>query len=186
MRIVSIGRLHWKKGYEHGLDAVSALRGQGIHVEHRIIGSGELLGAVAFWRHQLGLDEVVELCGSLPPARVAEHLRWADVLLHPATSEGFCNAVIEAQAHAVPVVCSDADGLSENIEHGVTGFVTRRRQPLDLADAIEQLANDPELRARMGAAGRARVERRFRMDDHLDAWERFYRDALERRSTGRM
>ena len=181
LRVLSVGRLHWKKGYVYALEAVAGLRADGLDVEYRIVGDGDLLGAVAFWRHQLGLDECVELLRSVPPAEVARQLGWADVFLHSATSEGFCNAVIEAQAHGVPVVCSDADGLRENVEDGVTGFVVPRRDPGALADRLLQLARDPELRYRIGAAGPERVASQFAFEDHVDAWVSFYDDALARR-----
>ena len=181
LRVLSVGRLHWKKGYEYALEAIAALRADGLNVEYRIVGDGELLGAVAFWRHQLGLDEGVELLRSVPPAEVARQLAWADVFLHSATSEGFCNAVIEAQAHGVPVVSSDADGLGENVEGDVTGFVVPRRDAGALADHLLRLARDPELRYRIGAAGPDRVASQFAFDDHVDAWVSFYDDALARR-----
>lgn len=183
LRLLSIGRLHWKKGYDHALEAVARLRDRGLQVEHRIVGDGDHLEAVSFWRHQLELDDVVHLLRAVPPAEVARQLAWADVLVHAATSEGFCNAVVEAQAHGVPVVCSDADGLPENVEHRVTGLVVPRRDPAALADGVAALASDGDQRATMGAAGRARVERLFRLDRQLDAWEQFYDDVLDRRAS---
>ena len=182
LRVLSIGRLHWTKGYDDALEAIGGLRDQGTSVEYRIVGDGDLLAAVAFWRHQLGLDDRVELRRSVPPAEVARQLAWADVVLHSAVSEGFCNAVIEAQAHGVPVVCTDAGGLPENVDDGVTGIVVPRRDPAALAAALTRLAADGDLRARMGTAGRDRVERLFRLDDQIDAWVRFYQDAITRRS----
>lgn len=181
LRVLSVGRLHWTKGYDHALDAIAALGARGIGVEYRILGDGDLLEAVAFWRRQLGLDDSIELLRAVPSAEVARQLAWADVFLHAATSEGFCNAVVEAQAHGVPVVCSDAGGLPENVEHEVTGIVVPRRDPRALAEGMARLAGDADLRARMGAAGRERVERLFRLDDQIDAWVRFYEDAVGRR-----
>lgn len=58
---------------------------------------------------------------------MAEHFKWADVLLHSVISEGFCNVVVEAQAHGVPVVCTDAGGLPDNVEREITGVVVPRR-----------------------------------------------------------
>ncbi|MCB1032081.1 MAG: glycosyltransferase family 4 protein, partial [Acidimicrobiales bacterium] len=136
LRLLSIGRLHWVKGYEYALEAVAELRQRGLNVEYRIIGDGPHLEAVAFWRHQLGLDDVVQLLLAVPPHEIASQLAWADVMIHTATSEGFCNAVLEAQAHGVPVVCSDADGLSENVKHGETGLVVPRRDSGAVADAV--------------------------------------------------
>jgi colanic acid/amylovoran biosynthesis glycosyltransferase len=184
VRVLSVGRLHWKKGYEYALEAVAALRSRGIEVRYRIIGEGELIEAVAFWRHQLGLDDVVDLVGAVTPSEITAHQHWADVFLHAATSEGFCNAAIEAQGHGVPVVCSDADGLPENIEDGVTGLVVRRRDHAALANAMERIARDPILRRDLAASGPRRVERLFRLDHQLAAWETFYEQALHDHSLG--
>ena len=183
VRVLSVGRMHWTKAYDDALDAIAILRRRGLQVEHRIIGGGELLGAVAFWRHQLGLDDSVHLLGPLAPSDVAEHFQWADVLLHSAISEGFCNVVVEAQAHGVPVVCTDAGGLPDNVEHQITGVVVPRRDATALADGLARLAYDAALRSRMGAAGRRRVEQHFRLDDQIDAWVRFYEQALTRRTS---
>ena len=83
--------------------------------------------------------------------------------------EGFCNAVIEAQAMELPVVTSDAGGLPENVEDGVTGFVVPRRNPAALADKLALLARDPALRRRLGCAGRARATARFDLDRQAEA-----------------
>jgi colanic acid/amylovoran biosynthesis glycosyltransferase len=178
LRVLSVGRLHWTKGYDDALEAIAALRRRGVEVEYRIAGGGELLNAVSFWRHQLGLDDAVELLGPVAPSGVSEQYRWADVVLHSAISEGFCNVVMEAQGHRLPVVCTDAGGLPENVEHEVTGLVVHRRDPGAMSEGLARLAGDGDLRARMGAAGRERVERRFRLSDQLDAWERFYEAAV--------
>jgi colanic acid/amylovoran biosynthesis glycosyltransferase len=174
MRLLTIARLHWKKGHEHALAAVAALVAKGIDVEYRIIGSGphELAVRAAIEAH--GLTGRVHLEGPCPPAQVREHLWRTDVLLHAATSEGFCNAVLEAQACGVPVVCSDADGLAENVADGVTGCVVPRRDPAALARALEWLAGDAGARARMGRAGRRRVAHGFRAEEHIDRWVEYF------------
>lgn len=178
LRILSVGRLDWKKGYEYALEAVRLLTEQGVHCKYRIVGDGEYLEAVAFTRHQLGLEEVVELCGALPPAGLGGELIWADLFLHSALSEGFCNAVLEAQSMMLPVVCSDAGGLSESVSDSVSGFVVPRRQPQALAEKMALLARDPELRQRMGLAGRQRVQANFSLPDQLDSFESLYRALL--------
>ena len=132
--------------------------------------------------HRAGADDVVTLLRSVTPDEVSRQLARSDVLLHAATSEGFCNAVVEAQAHGVPVVCTDAGGLGENVEDGVTGLVVARRDPAALADGVARLAADGELRSAMSTAGRERVQRLFRLDDQLSAWESFYSDVLTGRA----
>ncbi len=179
LRILSVGRLEWKKGYEDALLAVRRLVDRGVACRYRILGGGEFLGAVAFARHQLGLEDVVDLLGALPRDGVRREMQDADVLLHAAVSEGFCNAVMEAQAMELPVVCTNADGLPENVADGVTGFVVPRRNPAALAEKVEVLARDPALCERMGKAGRQRVLDKFRLSDQIDRFARFYEHVLE-------
>ncbi len=180
LRILSVGRLEWKKGYEDALLAIRRLLDRGIVCEYRIVGDGNYLPAIAFMRRELRLEGVVEFVGALPREDVRREMESADVLLHAAVSEGFCNAVIEAQAMELPVVCTDADGLPENISDGETGFVVGRRNPAALAEKIEILARDPQRRLRMGEAGRRRVTSLFQLRDQIDRFERFYSDILAR------
>lgn len=176
LRVLSVGRLEWKKGYEYGLEAIRLLKARGVSLTYRILGGGSYLEPLAFARRQMGLEADVEFLGPRPQAEVQAQLRWADVLLHPAVSEGFGNAVMEAQAMALPVVCSDADGLADNVADGLTGFVVPRRSPAAMAEALGRLAADPALRRQMGAAGRERVLACFRPEDQIAAFDRFYRD----------
>lgn len=175
LRVLSVGRLEWKKGYEFALEAIALLRYWGIAVEFHIVGGGDHLEAVAFCRRQFGLEDCVSLLGALPAEGVLREMHWADVFLHAAVSEGFCNAVIEAQATGLPVVTSDADGLAENVEDGVTGFVTPRRDPRAMAERLAWLAEDGRLRAAMAENGPARVRQRFRLDSQIAAFVRLYR-----------
>ena len=174
LRLLSVGRLEWKKGYEHALTAVSLLREQGICCEYRIIGAGASLTALVFARHQLGLEKTVTLLGALPRENVKDALEWSDVFLHAAVSEGFCNAVLEAQSMRVPVVATDAGGLPENVAHGLTGFVVARRSPTALAARLAELAADADLRRQMGSAGRARVVENFQLDGQISRFINFY------------
>lgn len=179
LRVLCVGRLEWKKGYEYALQAIQILRDRGVHVSCRIVGAGHYVEALAFALNQMGLQQQVEMLGALPREKVREELMHADVFLHAAVSEGFCNAVIEAQSMMLPVVCSDADGLRDNVVHGVTGFVVPRRDALALADRLEALAADPALRQQMGVSGRQRVIERFRIEDQIAAFGSLYDQVLE-------
>lgn len=178
LRILSVGRLHWKKGYDYALQAVRDLVDAGVACEYRIIGEGELTEAVRFTISDLGLQDVAQLLGPLSADQVRDELQRADVFLHAATSEGFCYAVVEAQAMELPVVTSDADGLPENVADGETGFVVPRRDARALADALVRLAKDTELRTRMGRAGRRRALSEFTVDREIDGFEALYRKAV--------
>jgi glycosyltransferase involved in cell wall biosynthesis len=178
LRLVSVGRLHWKKGHHHVLAALRLVRDAGVDAQLEIVGDGPELEALAFARHQLGLDDQVTLTGGLDREAAWATLATGHVFVHGAVTEGFGNAVLEAQAAALPVVCTDAEGLAENIAPGVTGVLVPRRDPAALAAAIVELAGDPERRVALGAAGRRRVLEHFRPEDQLDAFEAFFRDVV--------
>lgn len=174
LRLVSVGRLHWKKAHHHVLAAMALLHARGLDLHLRIIGDGPQLEELAFARHEYGLEDHVTFARGLDrPAAWAE-LATAQVFVHGAVSEGFGNAVLEAQAVGLPVVCTDAEGLAENVEDGVTGLVVPRRDPGAMADAIARLAADPAGRVAMGAAGRARAATGFRPADQHRAFVAFF------------
>lgn len=178
LRVLSVGRLEWKKGYEYGLAAIQHLIDDGLAVEYRIIGGGAYFEPLVFARHQMGLDGAVEFLGSQPHVAVVEQMGWADLFLHPAVSEGFCNAVLEAQAMRLPVVAGDADGLPENVDDGRTGFIVPRRDPAAMAEKLALLAEDGALRQAMGAAGRERVEHCFALPQQVAEFDRFFREVV--------
>ncbi len=107
-----------------------------------------------------------------------EELADAHLFVHAAVTEGFGNAVLEAQAAGLPVVCTDAEGLAENVDPGVTGIVVPRRDPVALAEAIVELAGDPERRVALGEAGKRRATEHFRPADQRAAFAAFFRQVV--------
>ena len=174
LKVLSVGRLEWKKGYEFALSALKLLQDQGCNFEYRVIGEGEHRAAIEFASYQLGINGRVCFLGAVPHDQVIRHLQWADIFLHPSVSEGFCNAVIEAQAVGLPVVCTDADGLPENVADGITGFVVPRRDSIKLAEKLTLLISDPNLRLTLGEAGRKRVMEKFQLDEQKEAFHNFF------------
>jgi len=174
LRLVSVGRLHWKKAHHHVLAALAHLRADGIEATLCIVGDGPELEALAFARHQLGLDEVVTFVRDRDRAGAWAELATAQVFVHGAVSEGFGNAVLEAQAAGLPVVTTDAEGLAENIESEVTGLLVPRRDPIAMAAALAELAAEPARRIALGEAGRQRARRRFRPEDQHAAFAAFF------------
>ena len=170
LRIVSVGRIHWVKGYEHALQAVRLLLDRGCDVRYTIAGGGDAAGtgAVRFAAHDLGVADHVTFAGPRPPAEVRALLAGAHVFVLPSLSEGLSNAALEAMAMERPVVVSDVGGMRELVRDGVDGFLVPARDPAALADCVERLAADPALRARLGAAGRQRVRESFAFDDQID------------------
>ena len=96
--------------------------------------------------------------------------KLSDFFAFPSTTDTFGNVVLEAHASALPVILSDVGGPRDLIDDGVDGYVTRANDVEEFADRIRRLCEDAELRGKMGAAGRAKVESR----DWQQAFERFW------------
>jgi glycosyltransferase involved in cell wall biosynthesis len=92
----------------------------------------------------------------------------------PSLEEGFGIPAAEAMGCEVPVVASDAGGLPEVVEHGVTGVIVPRGDTEALAQAIGALLADPDRRRQMGVAGRVRALRLFDWDRTAEQFERLY------------
>ena len=185
LRVLSVGRLHWMKGYPTALHAMALLRDRGVAFEYRIAGAadyGEGKIETVFAIHDHGLEAAVELLGPVSQHEVREQLDWCDVLLHAAVSEGFCNAALEAQAMGVPVVCTDA--IAGNVVDGQTGLVSAVRDEVGLASSLELLAHTPRLRRRLGVTGRRRARREFALEEQIDRFSDWYRELLATRPEG--
>lgn len=176
--IIAVGRLTWAKGYEFALDAIKLLKQQGFRFQYIVLGDGPYEDAILFAARQLGLLEAdaVKFVGHVSREKVVEYYTRADVMLHAALEEGFCNAVIEAQAMEIPVVATDSGGLPENIEDGVTGFVVPRRNAKVMAEKLEQLLSDPDLRRTMGKAGRERALKLYNIEDQVESFAKLYQE----------
>jgi glycosyltransferase involved in cell wall biosynthesis len=103
----------------------------------------------------------------------------AHVALLPSYREGMPKALLEAAACARPIVTTDVVGCRQVIDDGVEGFKVPARDSVDLAKAMRRLAEDGELRRRMGAAARARAERLFGQERVVEAHLAIYRSLLE-------
>ena len=114
--------------------------------------------------------------GEIPPPRLAAALRGADVLLNASLAEGISNAILEGMACGLPILASDIPGNREVVEEGVNGLLFQG--PAELAEKALRLAADPELRRRLGEAGRRIAAERFSWEGERDALVQAYRDAL--------
>lgn len=161
IRVITVARLHWKKGIEYALEALYILKNKGIDFTYTVIGEGEEREKLFFLAHQMGLNDCVEFTGKLPHKQVVERMDKAHLYLQPSIQEGFCNAALEAQASGLLCIVSDAEGLQENVLHGQTGWVVPRRNPEALADCIQkvmELSPDERLRIRKTAYDRIKHE----------------------------
>jgi colanic acid/amylovoran biosynthesis glycosyltransferase len=146
------------------------VKDSGCDVELEIIGEGVDRQRLLFGIQDLGLSDCVRLSGGLPADVVRERLQNADLFLLSSVSEGLSNAALEAMATGLPVVTTDCGGMREAVSDGVEGFVVPVRDVERMAAALGRLAEDAELRVRMGAAARVRVLKEFTLEGQVRAF----------------
>lgn len=176
--IVSSGRLHWIKGYQFGLMAARRLVEKGLSFRYLIVGDGPDKDELLFTIKSMRLEDVVELPGRLPRDDVRRILTRADVFLLTSLAEGVSNSVVEAMAMEVPIVTTDVGGMSEVVRDGVEGYLVPPCDDEAVAERVERLFNDAELRRQMGRSGRERVIESFGLDSYLSRFIAFYESVL--------
>jgi glycosyltransferase involved in cell wall biosynthesis len=123
---------------------------------------------------------VPQTLGRVPHDVLEDLYRRAAIFVLPSRSEGFGVVVAEAMAFGKPVVASRVGGLAELVDDGTTGVLVPPRRPDLLRAALERLLADPELRRRMGGAGRERIRVMCSWDRVIDLTLSTYRDAVRR------
>jgi glycosyltransferase involved in cell wall biosynthesis len=178
------------KGQATAIEALRLLREDGLDAHLLLIGSAKFVASatrfdnnayVAGLHAQVagaGLQERVSFLGERED--VPELVRALDVLLLPSEEEPFGRALLEAMALGVPVLATNVGGPPEIVEDGREGYLLPPHEPAAWAQAIRRLAASPEQAARMGLAGRRRVEGEFTIDRHVASMLAVYERALAR------
>jgi colanic acid/amylovoran biosynthesis glycosyltransferase len=175
IKILTVARLHWKKGLEYALIAVSLLKRKGYNMEYTIVGSGDLYEKLIYEANDLDILEEVHFFGKADHENVVRLMHQNDIYLQPSIQEGFCNSVLEAQAAGMLSIVSNAEGLSENVIHNQTGWVLEKRNPTLLANKIEEVykLEDSE-KNKISQAAVHHVSNNFKIEDQILSFLNFY------------
>jgi colanic acid/amylovoran biosynthesis glycosyltransferase len=162
--VLFVGRFVEKKGIADLLAAMRIAAATGAAARLVLIGDGPLAGEL---REQArGLPGAV-FTGWQEPAEVRRWMRGADAVCVPSLTarsgdaEGLPNVAIEAMAEGAPVVATRHAGIAEAIDDGATGLLVPEGDPRALAAALARLIAQPDLRGRLGEAGRTAAIERF-------------------------
>ncbi|MGI9041229.1 MAG: glycosyltransferase [Gemmatimonadales bacterium] len=174
--IFACRQLFPRKGIRFLIEAFARLKPRFPDAKLVLAGDGFERPELVELAQNLGVAADVTFLGWVANSALPPYYRAAAVSVIPSLEEGFGIPAAEAMGCEVPVVASDAGGLPEVVEHGVTGLVVPRGDVTALANAIGTLLDDPDLRRRMGQAGRQRALRLFDWDRTAERFEQVYRD----------
>ena len=165
--LLAVAGLIKRKGVDKVLQALALVTGK-YAFTFVVCGDGPELGHLQQLIETLGLQDRVRLVGRVDRALMPKYFAAADVFVHGALTEAAGIVLIEAMASGCPVVCTDAGGPAEYVEHGVTGFVVPVGNLDAVASRIAWLLDHPEEATRLGEAGRRRAMERFGRQRMLD------------------
>ena len=175
VEIVSVGRLAEPKDFSTLIAAMARLAPGTARL--RVFGDGPLRQSLETQIADLAVAGTVELAGEVPDVR--PHLADSDVFVLSSRSEGMPLSVLEAMAAELPVVASAVGGLNEVVVDGETGLLVEAGNVDSLAQALERLVGEPELRERLGRLGRQRAEQEYSQSRWRAAHLALYRSLLE-------
>lgn len=171
--LVAVSRLMPHKRLEHAIDVVALLRDRWPTLRLEIVGRGPWLERLREHAHERGVADRVLLHGWVDEQEKHEILARSWVHLCPSVKEGWGIVVMEAAARGVPTVAyRSAGGVCESVREGLTGLLTDDFD--DFLEGVERLLREPQLRARMGAAGREHASG-YEWKRSVDAFEEVIR-----------
>jgi glycosyltransferase involved in cell wall biosynthesis len=162
------GRIEPAKGQQVLIDALALLGQRGCDVYAVLFGhpmEARHLDDLRVRVSRHALDERVHYYGFHP--RPEEIMGCFDCVVLTTYNETFGLVLVEAMRAGVVVIGTAAGGVPEIIDDGVTGLLVPPREPAALAEAIERLARDPELRRRLASAGKTDADARFNEEQHF-------------------
>ncbi|HEX7479666.1 MAG TPA: glycosyltransferase family 4 protein [Polyangiales bacterium] len=160
-RIVCVGRLSPEKGHLGLLEAFASARAQGVDAQLVLIGDGPERARIETRLSELGLREHVQLRGQLDEQTTLAEVASSDVLVLASFLEGLPVVLMEAMALGLAVIGPRVAGVPELVHDGESGLLFAAGDWNELAEQLKRVLADPELRARLGRAGRAKVEAEF-------------------------
>ncbi|HYD99209.1 MAG TPA: glycosyltransferase family 4 protein [Alphaproteobacteria bacterium] len=166
LRLLALGRLGRRKGTDTLLEALA--RPELRDLDWRLTLAGD--GPVEAFRaeaERLGLGGRCHFAGWVDEAESRALLRGCDALVLPSRHEGLPMAILEAMAEGRAVVATPVGSVAEAVRDGETGLLVPPGDPAALAAALFRLAIEPELRCRMGGAGRRRWVRDFAIGPYM-------------------
>lgn len=143
-----------------------------------MVGDGPLRAQAQQLLDEAGLGALCWLPGER--SDVAEVMQGLSCFVLPSLAEGISNTILEAMACGLPVIATDVGGNAELVSAGQTGSIVPAANPQALAEAMLRMMQDPGAAARMGAAGRADVERRFSLQAMVASYQSLYDQLIGR------
>ena len=179
IELISVGRGHWIKDYSLAIQTCAILKKENINFHYTLIGAAgneELIYLI----NSLGLESFISLTEKLPFEEVQKMVSRASLSLVTSIEEGIANVAVESMALGTPVISTDCGGMKELITHQQEGWIVPKRNPIALAQQIEQFTKfSVQEIERIRHAARLKVEHQFNENQMVEGMEKLYLKILQ-------
>ncbi|MEN8190487.1 MAG: glycosyltransferase family 4 protein [Thermodesulfobacteriota bacterium] len=166
-RLLTVARMTEKKGLPVIYHAIKILKERGMNLNHTLIGDGDDKEKILQLIKKLDLEDCCNCLGTLPHDKVLGHFRDSDLFVlgcriaENGDRDGIPNVLVESLAMGVPALSTRVSAIGEILVNDETGLTVAPDDPLAMADSIQRLANNRDLRLRLSRKGRPFVETHF-------------------------
>jgi colanic acid/amylovoran biosynthesis glycosyltransferase len=180
-RLLYVGRLSAAKGLPVLLKAIAALTTQHPDVVLTIVGDGPDRQTLEAQAAQLRITHHLKFVGYHSQEAVCQYLQHCDVFVLPSFAEGLPVVLMEAMATGIPVIATAIAAISELVEDGVNGYLVPPGAIEPLAQRLNQLLSDTQLRQTFGQAGQLKVEQSFDLYQEVNSLKHILNVAVAQR-----
>ncbi len=181
LQITTIARLNWIKGLDTAIAAMGLLKKEGFEFQYHIIGDGNTkdFERYSFQVYEEDLTNLVIFHGKLSHDATLERLNATEIYLQPSINEGFCNAVLEAQALGKLAIASNVGALPENIIDRKTGWLFPVSDAKALAETIKKVTQlSMEEKEKISKKAKQRAQTHFTIEQQQQKFVSFYTEKL--------
>ena len=175
IRILTVGRFHWKKGIDTALYAIAECIKDKIDLRYTLIGNGPEIEKIKYLIVALKIEKYVEIKKEISHSEVINYVDHSDLILVPSVQEGCSNFVLESQARGKYCIVSDAEGMNQVILNEKTGKIIKRGDFVALKDAIVAFSNfSTEKQNEISNKAISRIENEFKRSTQIEKWLNFF------------
>ena len=175
VRLLFVGRLHWKKGLETIFRLLNKLNKSSVGYQLDIVGNGPEIEKIKFLITLLNIEQCVKLHGRISQPEIISYMDKADILLAPSLQEGCSNVVLEAQARGLFCIVSESEGMEEVVENGVTGVICERFDDDALFDAVKEYTGREYIdRLKLAKYTNRRIFTNFSREKQIREWRNYF------------
>jgi L-malate glycosyltransferase len=178
--VLMAGRCVPSKGFDVGIKAFQILAKSNNNMKLIIAGYGKQLSVLKAITKELAIEQNVEFIKGPHPVEVLKLMRQSSVVLVPSKAEeGFSLVAAEAALCERPVVATSIGGLPETVENGISGYIVGPDNEFEIAEVLEELYANPNLRKEIGEKARIRAEKEFSMSKFAEDINSIYKKLIK-------